>query len=319
MPNTLVRGFSPVHFAVRSAAGPLSAGADTLLATTRIRPAACCYSLSPHHGDDARLIALGSFREDDDTRARIWGRLIERACLRAAGEGKLRVSARSEEGSDCSRLLRRLGFTTVTGEQVFARACGPPPRRPSPNLVPLRSDDAWDVWKLYNRTEPATVQRAEGLTPSSWWKGRRLRRRPYQEWILRVDGNVVVHEELIYGRRYAALSLHYDPTYRGCLDSAIEHAISVCADRGLTAMYCTIREHQTELEGLLEHAGFELARAQTHLVLYTSVLGYVQEGHSLPVVDRGSPVFRTTMSRLSDHRDNPSSRKADRYNIVKGN
>ncbi|MDQ3855213.1 MAG: hypothetical protein M3281_02305, partial [Chloroflexota bacterium] len=47
LPNTLVRDFSPLRFATRSSLGPARAGADTLIATSKTRPVACCYSYTP--------------------------------------------------------------------------------------------------------------------------------------------------------------------------------------------------------------------------------------------------------------------------------
>lgn len=314
MPEALVRGFSPATFATRSSLGPLRAGAETLLSTARWHPVASCYSVSHRRGETTRLLALGRSSADEAAVHAAWERLVERTCLRAAGDGKLRVLARPEEGSEPAHVLARLGFTSVTGEQIWGRGCSPGAGERTSHYQPLRSNDAWDAWKLYNRTEPSTVQRAEGLTPASWWKGRRLRRGPYQEWILREAGDLVIHLELVFGRHAAALSLHYDPEYRDALPSALGHALAVCSQRQIDAIYCTVRDHQAELNGLLAYSGFEPVRSQTRLVLYTSVLSYATEASALPAVEKVTPVLRTGLTRFSRGRDDESDPLADWYN-----
>jgi hypothetical protein len=298
LPESAVRDFSPTRFGARSALGPLRGGADGLLYTSRMRPHAACFYHSPRNGEDIRLVALSTFRDDEAATVAAWERLVERTCLRAAGDGRLRVLARPEEGGECAQLLHKLGFTVATRERVLVRAAKPPSAERQPGFEPLRNDDVWDAWKLYNRTEPVAVQRAEGLTPASWQRGRRAGRRLRQEWILRDDGNAVLHTELLLGRRASALTFHYEPSHRGALPAAVLHAQAMCARRQVDVVYCVVREHQAELEGLLLERGFELARSQVRLVLYTSVLAYAGESYQLAALEKAAAAWRARVSGI---------------------
>lgn len=298
LPDSLVRGFSPNYYALRSALGPLGGGVAGVLQTVRMLPIAACYYDSPRHGEDARLVALSHFAGDAGPDLSAWDRLVERVCLRAAGEGKQRVLARPEEGGECAHLLHKLGFTVATRERVLAapapaRAAGRPP-----GFEPLRKDDVWDAWKLYSRTEPVSVQRAEGLTPAAWLRGRR-RRRNRQEWVARAEGNVVLHQQMLFGPRNAAVSLHYEPEHRGLLPEAVEHALAVSARRIAGEVVFVARDNQAELEGLLLDRGFRLARSQVRLVLYTSVLSCVSDAIHVPVLEKAPSALRTGLTGLS--------------------
>ena len=290
-----------MQHAARSTLGPMRYGADTLLYTARARPIACCYSISLHHSDEARLLALGYFSVGADGVAAALEGLIERACLRAAGEGKLRVSARAEEDSDACDLLRWLGFTSITREQVYFGPCDARSSEGGSELEPLHPEDAWDVWKLYNRTEPAGVQRAEALTPSTWQRGRRLRSGRRREWVYHsAPGEAALHAELRLGKRSAALNLHYDPEYRRLLPDAINQARLAAAQHGAGTLYCTARDHQAELSGVLEEMGHSLLVSQSRLVMYTSVLSYAQEARAIGMAERAASVFRNTLSSRAD-------------------
>lgn len=314
LPESIIRGFSPAGFAARSALGPARLGAEGLLYTNRLRPIAGCLYDWPFRGEDVRLVALTGYGHDESEAFAAWERLVERTCLRAAGYGRQRVVARPEEGSECANLLHRLGFTIATRERILARTMNDEKQDTPAGFELLRSNDVWDAWKLYSRTEPVSVQRAEGLTPASWWRGRRLRRRPYQEWILRSDGNAVVHLELHYGRRDSALRFHYEPEHRGSLSDATAHAIAVAGRRKVDTLYCVVRDHQAELERLLLNQGFVMARSQVRLVLYTSVLSSVMDVTPLPVAERVPSGLRTGMTGLSQTSDGKSDRGTDWYN-----
>ena len=300
MPEMHVRGFSALRFGARSATLPVRTQSELLLSTRRLHPIASCYSFLPRDGEESRLVALGSWGGDPEAILEAWGGLLQRTCLRAAGDGRLRVVARPEVGGEPAQLLQRLGFTTVTREHVLASPVHPARLQRQPGFAPLQRRDAWDAWKLYNRTEPATVARAEGSTPASWWRRRRAQGGPLEEWILRADGDVVVHGELLCGRESASLNLHYDPDHRDRLGSALEHALAICANRKLGTLLCTVRDHQAEMESLLLERGFASLRAQFRLALYTSVLGYAREQRTVPAaVEKAVPIGRRGVSGLS--------------------
>lgn len=300
MPEMHVRGFSALRFGARSAALPMPSRSELLLSTHRMRPIASCYTFLTRGGEEARLVALGSWTSDPETTLDAWGGLLQRTCLRAAGDGRLRVVARPEIGGEPARLLQRLGFTIVTREHVLASAVDPARAQRQPGYLPLQRRDAWDAWKLYNRTEPATVARAEGLTPASWWRRRRSQGGVLEEWILRADGEVAVHGELLCGRDSASLSLHYDPEHRDRLGSALGHALAICASRKLGLLLCTVRDHQAEMESLLLENGFDSVRAQLRLALYTSVLTYAPEHRTVPATgEKAIPIGRRGVSGMS--------------------
>gem|GEM_PF-1151845 len=315
LPDSIVRGFAPAHFAARSALGPARLGANGLVYTNRMRLIAGCLYDSPRRGEDVRLIALTGYSHEDAEALAAWERLVERTCLRAAGYGRLRVVARPEEGSTCAGMLHKLGFTIATRERILARTVSAEPQNRPASFELLRSNDVWDAWKLYSRTEPLSVQRAEGLSPASWWRGRRLRRRPFQEWILRNNGNAVVHLELHYGRHNAALRFHYEPEYRGSLSDATEHAIGVAARAKVNTVYCVVRDHQADLESLLLDGGFVVAHSQVRLVLYTSVLSSVTDVLPSSGVERAPSGLRTGMTGLSQTDNAGSGQNADWYNL----
>lgn len=315
LPECAVRNFSPARFGARSSLRIGRAGANGLVYTSRMRPIAACLYHSPRHSEAARLTALSSLVGAGDRALAAWERLIERTCLRAAGDGKLRVLARPEDGSECARLLHRLGFTVATREHVLVKAAdGHTGPERAGRFERLERDDVWDAWKLYNRTEPVTAQRAEGLTPASWWREHRARRGPREGWVLRVGGDVAVHQELLYGKKDAALTLHFEPEHRGVLPDAVDHALAVCAARQVEKLYCVVREHQAELEGLLLERGFRLARSQVRLVLYTSVLSYSTEAARLAAAEKVPAAF-PGFPGLSRGIERGASQGLDWYNI----
>lgn len=316
-PDSVVRDFSPARFSVRAALGPAGKGASGLLLSSRMRPLAACYYESPRSSEDARLLALSSFQDEEKALA-AWERLIERACLRAAGDGKLRVLATPEEGSEEAHILRKLGFTVATREHVLIGRVPSTPPEWVPDFEPLSSDGVWDAWKLYNRTEPVPVQRADGLTPASWLRGRRIRRSQRQEWILRTDGELSVHQELVHGPRLSAARFHLDPERREALPAVVAHALALAARRHSTALYCVVREHQTELESYLLDSGFALVRSQVRLVLYTSILSHASELQRMTALEKPAPAFRTSISGISHGPYRGPGAQSDWYNLYEG-
>ncbi len=317
-PESAVRGFSPARFGIRSALGPVGNGAGGVVLSSRMRPVAACYYECPRHSDEARLLALCSYRDEDDRMTSSWERLVERICLRAAGDGKLRVIARPEEGDPAAMALRKSGFTAATREHILLS----PPLSASAERVPgfeaLGGNDVWNAWKLYSRTEPVPVQRAEGLTPASWLRGRRSRGTRRQEWILRTDGEIVVHQELLTGARLSVSRLHYDSSRREELGRAVDHLLMLAARRQSARLYCVVREHQTELHSILLHRGFTSVRSQVRLVLYTSVLSYALEPQRTAVLEKAVPVFRTGVSGLTHETEGTPTPATDWYNLCKG-
>lgn len=304
LPDGHVLRFSPRLFGARAALGPLRSGAEGLLLTSGHAPRAACYYDAPRRGEHARILALATFDGD----APALGRLVERVCLRAAGDGKMRVLARPEDGGELAGLFHALGFTVATRETVYARAVGETPHAPDPE--PLRRDDVWDAWKLYNATEPVPLRHAEGLTPLSWQRERRARRGARQGWVVRAEGNVIAHHELLIGEREAALGVYFDPAHRALLPGVVDHALATCARLGKEQLYCTVREHQAELDGLLLARGFEAVRRQVRLVLYTSVFSYAPEVVQSAALGRAAALLRAGVSGLSG---SSAGREASRW------
>ncbi len=317
VPDTLVRGFSPLTFSIRSAMMPLSGGTQTLLYTSRWRSFASCYSAARRNGEEARLIALGAAPCGESDLSLAWSTLIERTCLRAAGDGKLRVSARPEEGSEHAHILARLGFTLVTREQVLVWRPTSTSARPQlqPGLAPARGADAWDAWTLYSRTEPAPVQRADGLTSTSWRRGRKGRGGLEQEWVLRADGVAAAHLDVLYGSAGAAITVHFDPSYKEKLAATVDHALALCARRGSGTVYFTVREHQAPLLSLLLDRGFVPVRSQSRLVLYTSVLSYAREALRAATIEKSVPAVESGLTGVSGTMRATEGHSPDWYNL----
>ena len=303
MPETSVRGFSPVVFALKSSLYPMRKHyrAFAYTAPTHIR--SICYTRTTQNEDTLHLVALGEFGNYSPKTEIYREKLLSSVCAWAVREGKQKVVAKVAEDDPLVEVLVSLGFTRVTEEKVFSREIFNAGSGPATPETSLAEQDIWDAWRLYNHTEPATIRRADGLTPSMW-KRNHTEKTQRKEWIVRnPEGNLAVYGSLKSGKRNYILNFFYDPDIpelEQSLRLALNLGINKISQIGHVQVYCTVREHQDELECLLNDEGFSLLHNQLRLVLYTTAFVKSKDNQTVPSVETNPAALQTGFFQKKD-------------------
>ena len=203
--------------------------------------------------------------------AAMWRKMLSHAIILSAERRVARIYARSAEDAATEDVLRQVGFTLVTREEVF---CQRAPIGGSARPRGLRAVTRADVPalnQLYRQVEPDLIQQAEGPLPH-WHTVPRLTlmRRVFVEgYVWEVGGKAVAYLGLTSSSRGSWLQVVVRPEHRGDLLPHIRHVLGRTECSTDRPVYCPVFDHSVGLGWVLRTLGFESYARQALLVTHT--------------------------------------------------
>jgi hypothetical protein len=116
------------------------------------------------HQAAADVVFLAPSLAEQEQMSRAWSRLLDGACIEAAGQGIQRVFASLPLSGEEVEVFQQTGFTVYAREDIFWREPQPggPAAKHPPTLRPQRVDDWPAIQKLCVSITPQRVRQAEG-------------------------------------------------------------------------------------------------------------------------------------------------------------
>jgi hypothetical protein len=227
--------------------------------------------------------------------ANTWARLLDGACVEAAGRGIQRIFANLPESGTEVDVFNQAGFTLYAGEDIY-RLAQPPAIRQGEESIGLRSQRLEDwpaIQKLCVAITPQRVRQAEGgivVTAGS--------EKNHERYVLPGEnGDDLVAVLSIYtGGQAHWLRLLVHPEARDVADGLIRWALGALAVQAPHPVYCNVRQYEGGVRAALEAAGFELYATRVLMVRHTLAWSKVSAPEVAPALKSGAeavpPAYR---------------------------
>ncbi len=197
-----------------------------------------------------------------------WSRLLDGACVEAAGRGIQRVFANLPKSGAEVDAFQQSGFTLYTGEDVYYLAEQPegPVDETLPGLRLQRPEDWPDIQKLCVTITPQRVRQAEGGISVAIGSAKNCRRfvLPGKE-----GDELAAILELCVGRHGHWLRVLLHPDARDVAPALIRRGLAALKDHPGRPVYCNVRQYESGVRAALEDAGFEPHAARALMVRHT--------------------------------------------------
>jgi hypothetical protein len=197
-----------------------------------------------------------------------WFRLLDGACVEAAGRGIQRVFANLPKSGAEVDVFQQAGFMLYAGEDLF-RLAQPPATQlstKSPAVRALQPEDWPAIQKLFVAITPQRVRQAEGGIAVGAG-----REKDCQRYVLpgKDSDDLVAALNLCTGRQAHWLRVLVHPDVRDVTDDLIRWAVTALAGRSAHPIYCNVRQYESGVQVALETAGFESFMARALMVKHT--------------------------------------------------
>ena len=242
------------------------------------------------------LVFLSPSLEFHPDAAHVWHSLLHHLALYGTERAVQRIYARSAEDAEAEDVLRHVGFTSVTREEVFVLAQQPGPAPVPRGMRRVEPQDSWALDQLHRHVVPPQVQQSEGLHQR--WCGRSAKRRigahPTDEFVWADRGNIVAYLGLCSSPRGYWLDVVVSPDHRADLLPYIRSILMLAQCSHYAPVYCNVPDYAVGLGWLLRTVGFETYARQIVMVRHTVARVPVRRPIMLPAleqrVDVGTPV-----------------------------
>jgi hypothetical protein len=217
----------------------------------------------------------------------LWAMLIEEMISQAGENGIMRIFAKLPADDPRQPILRQLGFTLFTHEDIWGNLYFKTPQGERPERGVWRHQegrDAWDLLQLYRAVTPQAVQQAEAVTSKQWQLGMRW---PggltAQAFVWEADNTVTRGKgiqsaglggwvRLLTGPKGHWITVLFRPEQRAICAEVLRYVLWTARSSAPKPIYIVLREYQRELAQVLQDNGFHLLTEQALLVKYTAVL-----------------------------------------------
>lgn len=240
---------------------------------------------------------LGNRQAYEDTRT-IWSRLINRAVSEAAEHRIERIYATVADGSEAQHVLRSLGFSVYTRQEIFRLEPDTHPQAiAQAGIRPEQSTDSAALARLYREVVPHLVQQAEALTghgieaicgPMSWDQG--------EGFILEDDARILGYGHLLSGNTGHWLSLLVHPDAYGQAERLLDYGLALLNYYPPLPVYCVVREYQGGVRVPLQDRRFTALSTYCRMVKHTTVRVTEPARTLVPTLDPRTEVPRPTAS-----------------------
>ena len=255
--------------------------------------------LESHNAPEADIVFCSPAIEGSE-RARhrqlTWQKLLGQLVVSAGERGVQRVYARVVDGAPELEVFWQMGFSAYARERVYVRSERPTKGKPQRARLwkpqraklwkPQRSRDIRGVGQLYTAVTPKLVQQAENLPRSDYLTpyrdsfGRGVDRR----FVWNDGDGVCASLRLIQGRAGTWLKLITHSRVFDRVDELLADALRL-VPAGVTRIYVSVREYQSELEGAILAAGFAWKATEMLMVKHTTVMVKKRVLKKLPVME----------------------------------
>ena len=265
------------------------------------------------HQAAADMVYLAPELPDSPHSANAWSRLLDGACMEAAGRGIQRVFASLPDSGEVD-VFQQGGFAAYSGEDVYrlTEPATPPQAVDMPALRPQRPEDWPAIQKLCVSITPQQVRQVEGGITVATRVEQNCRR-----YVLTAENGVdlVAMVDLYPGELAHWLRLLVHPDARDLADSLVRWAVEAVDDRSGRPTYCNVRQYESGVRAALENAGFEVYATRTLMVRHTMAWIRVSAPEMVPGLQSGAealppayhingePEFQPSNGQLAAARD----------------
>jgi hypothetical protein len=197
-----------------------------------------------------------------------WVRLLDGACVEAAGRGIQRVFANLPNSGVEVDTFQQSGFTLYTSEDVYhlAQISTDQPRERASALRLQRPEDWPAIQRLGVTITPQRVRQAEGGIAIAPGSGKGCRRYVLPD----ENGNdLMATLDLCAGGLAHWLRILVHPNARHEAEGLIHWGLAAVDDGSGKPVYCTVRQYESGVRGALEEAGFESFATRSLMVKHT--------------------------------------------------
>lgn len=228
-----------------------------------------------------------------------WQRLLTHLCKVEGEHGTQRIFVKvTETEADAIDAFRRSGFGVYTQEHLFRLPHLPADiRAQDVPLRPQKSQDAWDLQRLYALAAPRLVQQTECLvnngwdTPPSWI---RLQGARDERYVWERGDTIVGYIRLVEGCRGHWLKLLIHPDIQDEADELVRWALTLLAAFPARPVFSSVRGYESALQIALKHSGFQPQTILFLLVKHTTAWAREPEFKRMPVLERKVEAAPTT-------------------------
>jgi hypothetical protein len=200
--------------------------------------------------------------------ANAWSRLLDGACVEAAGRGIQRVFANLPDSGAEVEVFQQSGFSLYTGEDIY-RLSQPPASQPGgerPAWRPQHPEDWPAIQKLCVTITPQRVRQAEGgIFVATGGE------RSYRRYVFSGDagGDLSAIVDLYSGGLAHWVRLLVHPDARHLASSLVPWILEALDDRSGRPVYCAVRQYESGVQAALGEAGFEVYAKRALMVRHT--------------------------------------------------
>jgi hypothetical protein len=245
--------------------------------------------------------------------ARAWLRLLDGACIEAAGRGIQRVFVNAAESSAEADVFHQAGFTLYAGEEIFWLSR---PDRAALGAGALemrarRPEDWPAIQKLCVAITPQRVRQTEGGIVATTGSEKSV-----QRYVLPAPegDDLVATVHLSVGGRGSWLRVLLHPDARHLAEDVIHWSLAALNEHRGKPVYCNVRQYESGMRPALEEVGFEDYGKRALMVKHT--VAWAKAGSEpVPTLKTGAeavppayhingePEFQVSNRRLAAKRD----------------
>jgi hypothetical protein len=245
--------------------------------------------------------------------SRVWSRLLDGACVEAAGHGIQRVYANLPESGEVD-VFQQAGFMPYAGEDIYRLDSAPVAQKQEESLAlrPQCPEDWPGIQKLCVAVTPQRIRQAEGGIAMTTGGESNC-----QRYILPAENgdDLVAALSILTGGQAHWLRVLVHPDAGNVVDGLIRWALSTLAGQPALPIYCSVRQYEGGVRAGLEAAGFVPYTTRVLMVKHTLAWSKaaVQElapalsssAEAVPPAYRinGDPELQPSKGRLAATRD----------------
>jgi hypothetical protein len=228
------------------------------------------------HQAAADVAYLAPSLAEDRRMTSAWSRLLDGACIEAAGQGIQRVFANLPESDAEVDVFNQTGFMPYAREDIYRLVQPQAGRRAGESLSPRlsRAQDWPALQKLCVAITPQRVRQAEGGIAVAIGRERNCRR-----YVLPGgdSDDLVASLSVCTGTlaHWLRVLIHPDARHvpgnetTDLAENLICWGLATVNARGTKPVYCNVRQYETGVQQGLEAVGFELYATRTLMVKHT--------------------------------------------------
>lgn len=206
------------------------------------------------HQAAADVTFIAPILEEGRQASSAWSRLLDGACVEAAGRGIQRIFANLPDSGAEVDTFQKTGFTLYAGEDIY-RLSKPlaVPQSQKPDALRSQQPEDWPaIQKLCVTITPQRVRQAEGGIAIAAGTEKNCRR-----YVLPGEDEDLAAVLNIYSGGHAHwLRVLVHPDAPNVADGLIHWALSVLASQPPLPVYCNVRQYEGGIRAALAVAGF---------------------------------------------------------------